>query len=71
MPKYSVKTFRDAGVEARWGRLRTGAPAMFVKADGTWYVVDKSMWDSIAGGKGVAEAVRNHTLLGKFFSIPA
>lgn len=73
MPKYSVTTFRSAGFEARWGRLRTGAPAMFVRPPGTtiWWVVDKTMWDMIVGGKPVLEAYDSCTALGHIFSIPA
>lgn len=70
--KYCVKTFRDAGLEARWSRTRKGAPIIVVKAYGEWFVVDRCLWAAILRGpQGVAETVRNWTLLGKFFSIPA
>ena len=29
--KYSVKTFREAGLEAKWGRTRKGQPCIYLR----------------------------------------
>lgn len=75
---YQVKTFRDAGLEAKWGKLRSGAPAIFARDPSakskhqreSWWMVDNSMWQR-AAKVGIKQAFEEHTLLGDFFSIPA
>lgn len=76
--KYGVKTFREAGLEARWGRTRNGAPMIFARDPNAksnhqrleWWMVDNVMWN-MAKKVGVLDAFTNCTLLGDMFSIPA
>lgn len=76
--KYSVKTLRDAGLEARWTHNSKGAPiivardpkAELVHQRHTWWFVDAKMWADMLKS-GVHEAFVQHTLLGDIFSIPA
>ena len=71
MMNYNIKTIRNAGLEAKWTRTRNGAPIIAGRLDkGSWYVIDNSMWES-AKKIGILEAFKNHTALGKFFSIQA
>lgn len=74
--KYSVKTIRHAGLEARWTRTRNGAPIMVTRNPNSefkhqrerWWYVDKPMWDDMSS-VGVAEAFDRHTLLGDIFCL--
>jgi len=74
--KYSVKTLRAAGLEARWTHNRNGAPIIVArnpKAPGphqrtTWWYVTSVMWIAMQKD-GVEEAFNNHTLLGDIFSV--
>lgn len=72
-----VASWRDAGVRAKWGRMQNGRPAMFVRLtdNGPWWLVDAAMVRRVnecrAAGESVADAVRDCTMLGDFFSIPA
>ena len=76
--KLSVKTMREAGLEAKWGRARNGAPCMFVrnpKAElkhqrESWWLLNKGMWEDM-NKRGILQAFDQHTLLGDIFSIPA
>jgi hypothetical protein len=76
--KHSVKTYRSAGLEARWGRTRLGAPVIFVRNPNAnaahqrnqWWMVTKSMFDA-AQTVGALEAFDRETLLGDVFSISA
>jgi hypothetical protein len=69
--KYSVKTFRAAGLDAKWTRTRRGAPIIVVKKphQKTWVGVDQSMFDDMKK-EGIADAFERHTLLVGIFSIP-
>lgn len=67
--KYSVKTLREAGLQARWTKTRRGAPIISASNGNGWYVVDKDMWESMKK-YGVMETFSNYTLLGDYFSIP-
>ena len=71
--KYSVKTIREAGLQCRWTKTRTGAPIIAAtnpaKTD-RWYVIDARMWKR-AEVVGIFEAFCEHTALGDFFSISA
>lgn len=77
--KLSVKVFREAGMEAKWGHTRNGAPAMFVRDPNgitkhqreTWWMVNDAMWRQVALQGGVREGFNCCTLLGDMFSIPA
>lgn len=74
--KLSVKTMRDAGLEAKWGKFR-GTPFIFVRNPNSklkhqreqWWILDKDMWQAM-NKQGIVEAFTNHTLLGDIFSIP-
>ena len=69
---YKVRTFRDAGLQARWARTRQGAPIIAVRKDddGTWFVVDAEMWRTM-NKHGIKVGFESHTCLGDVFSIPA
>lgn len=74
--KLSVKTFRAAGLEARWTKTRRGAPAILARDPQgrcphqrtTWWLVTAALWDD-AHKLGLREAFNNHTLLGDVFSV--
>lgn len=75
--KYSVKTLRSAGLEARWTRNRNGAPIIVARDPQAglthrqaWWAVGQKMWDDMMKD-GVREGFAQHTLLGDIFSIPA
>jgi hypothetical protein len=70
MIKYSVKTIRAAGLQARWTRTRLGAPIISANAGKGWYVVGRDMWNAMKA-EGVRPAFERFTLLGDIFSIPA
>ena len=73
--KLSVKTFRDVGMEAKWGKV-SGRPPMFVRNPKAnlehqrtkWWLVTKSIWDAM-NKDGVLEGFDNSTLLGDVFSL--
>ena len=75
---YSVKTLRAAGLEARWGRTRNGAPMIFARNPASdlrhqresWWAVGATMFGQMRA-HGVREGFDAMTLLGDFFSIPA
>jgi hypothetical protein len=69
--KYSVKTLRAAGLEARWTRSRHGAPIIVARKSGssTWWHVGQDMWKRMIQ-IGVIPAFERHTLLGDIFSVP-
>ncbi len=74
--KYSVKTFRAAGLEARWTKNRKGAPiivardpqAKLAHQRNTWWVVDAAMWHNMQAD-GIRSVFLAHTLIGDVFSI--
>jgi hypothetical protein len=70
--KFNIATVRTSGLEAKWGRTRHGAPAIFARKPGTqtWWMITKSMWAD-AQSEGLASAFERHTMLGDIFSIPA
>ena len=75
---YVVKTFRDAGLEAKWGKVNDGRPAIFVRNPQAatehqrdqWWVCDKKMFDSMKE-EGVVDGFNAWTAFGNFFSVPA
>jgi len=68
---YSVKTIREAGLEARWTRTSLNAPIIAARRPGEkWYVIDRRMWDCMKT-EGIKSAFERFTLLGDFFFIPA
>lgn len=74
MMKYSVKTIRAEGFEARWTRTSRGAPIIEVRNPNStlahqrdkWWYADSRMWET-AQKRGFAEAFDCHTLLGNVF----
>ena len=75
---YTVETFRAHGMEARWGRTRTGAPIIFARDPQgrcrhqreQWWAVDAGLWVDMQR-IGIREAFDLGTILGDFFSVPA
>lgn len=73
--KYRVGTFREAGLEARWSKVR-GAPIIVVRNPNAntnhqreqWWVCDKYMFEDMKKD-GIIEAFDNHTILGDILSI--
>ncbi len=76
--KYRVATFRDAGLEAKWGKTHSGRPAIFVRHPEaihehqrtTWYMVTDGMFNHMKAD-GIIEGYNTCTLLADVFSIPA
>ena len=74
---YRVGPLREAGLEARWGKTREGAPAIFARWPGgekhqreQWWMVDQGMWD-LMEVHGIEAGFDHATALGCFFSVPA
>lgn len=76
--KYQVKTFRDAGLECKWGKVNQGRPAIFVRDPNAktkhqrekWWVCDKPMWDAMHK-LGIIEGFNSATVFGDIFSVSA
>ena len=76
--RYVVKTFRDAGLEAKWSRTRKGAPAIFARDPEAktshqrekWWLVSKMMFEAMQA-EGIREGFNSCTIFGDMFSIPA
>lgn len=74
--KYSVTTLRAAGLEAKWGKTRAGAPMIAARDPNgklehqraTWWLVDGKMWKSMEKD-GVKKGFDSCTLLGDVFYI--
>ena len=68
---YIVKTFRAAGLEAKWIKTSAGKPVIVARKPTTqeWYMVDRSMFEEMKK-EGVLPAFERHTLLGDIFSLP-
>lgn len=72
----SVKTFRAAGLEAKWSKTRAGRPVMVCRYPlakyrhqrETWWVVDSAMVRQMER-QGIVEGFDSCTLLGDMFSI--
>lgn len=76
--KYSVKDFRAAGLEAKWGKTSRGAPFIFARDPNATTAHQRNKFWLIDGGTfktmqevGIREGFNRHTLLGNFFSIAA
>lgn len=69
--RYRVHTFRDAGLEAKWGK-HDGTPFIFARKPGThtWYLVSGEMFGAMQAN-GVIRGFQMFTCLGSVFSIPA
>jgi hypothetical protein len=72
----SVKAFREAGLEAKWGKTGRGTPVMFVRDPNastnhqrvTWWMCDRGMWEAM-NRQGIKEGFNACTLLGDLFSL--
>lgn len=76
--KNNVSTYRQAGLEAMWGKRSSGSPVMLVRdpnADlshqrNSWWAVTAAMFEDMKK-VGVKEGFNRHTLIGDVFSITA
>lgn len=76
--QYNVSSFRSAGLEAKWGRARNGAPFIFARDPEakrphqreTWWLVDGADFKRMQK-VGIREGFNEATLLADVFSIPA
>lgn len=71
--EYRVSTFREAGLEARWTRTRTGAPIIAARKPGAkaWELMDANAWRAIQRAGSVKDGFENVTLFADIFSVPA
>lgn len=75
--QYTVGTFRNVGLDARWTKTRQGAPIIQVRCPSSslrhqrenWYMVDADMWARMLRF-GILEGFEQCTLLADVFSIP-
>lgn len=75
---YVVKTFRDAGLQARWGKTSAGGPIIFVRYPQAkaahqreqWWACDNYMFESMKK-RGIVAGFDSCTLLGDIFSLKA
>jgi hypothetical protein len=73
--KHSVTTYRNAGLEARWGRTQSGAPFIFVRDPlgdlphqrERWTMVDRDVYARMLRC-GIREGLHRTTLLAGIFS---
>jgi len=71
----TVKTWREAGVEAKWGKVK-GAPAMFLRPSHSknFFMLSKSNLECIEkmieDGHSIKDAVDNVFAVADVFSIP-
>lgn len=73
---WSVDTFREAGLEAKWGKTRKGTPCILLKDPNgrlphqreKWWILDKGM-AKLMQDEGIIEGFNNATILGDMFSI--
>jgi hypothetical protein len=76
--KYSVKTLREAGLEAKWTKTRNGAPIIVARDPQakashqrtTWWAVTAVVW-SMMIRDGIKQGFDSCTLLGDLFSVRA
>ena len=72
---FRVQTFREAGLEAKWGHTCKGQPCISVRNPQSdlrhqrerWWVVTEQMW-ARAQEVGVNQAFDEHTIVGDVFS---
>ena len=70
-----VKTWRDNGVEAKWGKTRGGAPIVLIKPSSckNYYMLTASHLEIIAAeldrGKTLAEATAGTYAVADFFHV--
>lgn len=75
--RYTVGTFRAAGLQAKWTKNHRGAPIIIVRNPNAesrhqrecWWMCDRSMWETMQR-VGILEGFDSHTLLGDVFSVP-
>jgi len=68
--KYILKTFREAGLEAKWNKTAEGEKFITVRKpkEKTWWVCDRQMFKTMHR-EGVMQGFETHTVLGDIFSI--
>ena len=72
-----VSTFRNAGLEAKWSKLRNGCPIIVLRDPNsehvhmrtTWWFLTRQMHNTMKE-VGIREGFERHTLLGDMFSVP-
>jgi len=74
--RYVVKTFRDAGLEAKWDKTYSGQPYIKVRSlspiekwEEEWIIVNVTLFDAMKRD-GVVPAYRFAAQLCDIFSIP-
>lgn len=75
--KRSVKTLREAGLEAQWMKTARGQPVLCARNPNStrehqrqkWWHIDAGTW-TLMDEVGVLEGFDQATMLGDFFSIP-
>lgn len=73
---YQVKTFRDAGLEAKWTKTPKGSPVIVARDPNgtlhhqrtTWFYVDSTML-SMMSKEGIVAGFRSATLIAHYFSL--
>lgn len=71
----SVKTWREAGINAKWSKIN-GRPVMMIQPthDSNFYFLSKTILENIeemiSQGKSIKDAVDNVLSLARVFSIP-
>lgn len=73
--KYRVGPLREAGLEAKWTKTRSGQPIIVVRDPQgkdahqrtQWWGVDEQMFRDMKK-VGIREAFDNHTMFGGYFS---
>jgi len=76
--KYTVATFRDAGLRAKWTKTSAGSPIIVVQNPHSmlahqrkaWWAVTTTMFGSMQVN-GIMEGFDRATLIGNVFSIQA
>jgi hypothetical protein len=74
--KHNITTYREAGLEAKWGKTSIGSPTMYVRDPNStlkhqresWWRVDRAMFD-LMKKEGVKEGFNQATIIGDVFSI--
>lgn len=74
--RYTIGTFREAGLEAIWTKTKNGGPIITVRMPKSnlkhqrenWYDVHQKMWNDMKE-MGIIAAYESHTLIADVFSI--
>ena len=68
--EHIIKTFQDAGLEAKWSKTKAGKPCILTRKKNTkkWWLCNEIMWSQMHK-HGIRQGYDNCTLLGDVFSI--